>query len=122
MFLLKALLISALLQSQAIAAAPVAAPVKSPATTAAVSAPIDLNTADVATLVKGLRGIGESKARAIVEYRRINGPFKTVDDLTLVKGIGARTVELNRARLRIVTKAPPAVAAKPAADPRKTNR
>lgn len=122
MFLLKALLISALLQSQAIAAAPGAAPVKRPATTAAVSAPIDLNTADVATLVKGMRGIGESKARAIVEYRRINGPFKTVDDLTLVKGIGARTVELNRARLRIVTKAPPAVAAKPAADPRKTNR
>ncbi|MGA0055409.1 MAG: ComEA family DNA-binding protein, partial [Steroidobacteraceae bacterium] len=50
---------------------------------------------------RGMRGIGESKARAIVEYRRIHGPFRSIDDLALVKGIGARTIELNRARLRV---------------------
>ncbi len=72
------------------------------ATKAAVAAPaIDLNAADVATLARAMRGIGESKARAIVEYRRIHGPFRSIDDLALVKGIGARTIELNRARLRV---------------------
>jgi competence protein ComEA len=110
-FILKSLLIAALLQANPLQAASVAQPSKAPVSAAAV-APVDLNTADVATLAAGLRGIGESKARAIVEYRRINGPFKTIDDLALVKGIGSRTIELNRARLRVAGKAP---AVKPAA-------
>lgn len=67
---------------------------------AAVTA-IDLNSADVPTLAREMRGIGESKARAIVEYRRLHGPFRSIDDLALVKGIGARTIELNRAKLRV---------------------
>ncbi|NBU24431.1 MAG: helix-hairpin-helix domain-containing protein [Gammaproteobacteria bacterium] len=62
---------------------------------------IDLNSADVATLSQGLRGIGEAKARAIVEHRRRHGPFRSVDELALVKGIGPKTVERNRARLRV---------------------
>ena len=63
-------------------------------------ATIDLNSADASTLAREMRGIGQSKARAIVEYRRIHGPFRSIDDLALVKGIGARTIELNRAKLR----------------------
>lgn len=69
-----------------------------PATAAAT---IDLNSADASTLAREMRGIGQSKARAIVEYRRIHGPFRSIDDLALVKGIGARTIELNRAKLRV---------------------
>ena len=62
---------------------------------------VNLNTADAATLARDLEGIGESKARAIVEHRRRNGAFRSVDELALVKGIGPKTLELNRSRLRV---------------------
>ena len=81
---------SATAVSSTIAAKPAAAP-----------AAVDLNSADASTLAREMRGIGEAKARAIVEYRRIHGPFRSIDDLALVKGIGARTIELNRAKLRV---------------------
>jgi competence protein ComEA len=61
-----------------------------------LAGPVDVNTADAATLSAELQGVGMSKALAIVEYREANGPFKSPDDLVLVKGIGERTVELNR--------------------------
>lgn len=48
---------------------------------------IDLNTADVYDLQR-LPGIGEARARAIVEYREEHGPFRTVEDITRVSGIG----------------------------------
>jgi competence protein ComEA len=57
---------------------------------------IDINSADAAQLEKALVGIGPSKAEAIVEYRKANGPFKSADELALVKGIGLKTVERNR--------------------------
>lgn len=69
---------------------------------------INLNTADVATLAREMEGIGEAKARAIVEHRQRNGAFKSVDELALVKGIGAKTLAVNRPRLTVGT----AVAAK----------
>lgn len=82
------------LQSFALGAAPSAQ--------AAPTGPgIDLNTADAAMLARELQGIGESRARAIVEHRRRHGPFRSVDELALVRGIGPKTVERNRARLRI---------------------
>ena len=62
----------------------------------ALAAPVNVNTADAETISDALQGIGPSKARAIVEYRQKHGPFRSPDDLALVKGIGARTVELNR--------------------------
>jgi competence protein ComEA len=62
----------------------------------ALAGPVDVNTADAATLSAELQGVGMSKAVAIVEYREVNGPFKSPDDLILVKGIGERTVEINR--------------------------
>lgn len=62
----------------------------------ALAGPVDINSADAETISAELKGIGLSKAQAIVEYRKEHGPFKTVDELTEVKGIGARTVEINR--------------------------
>ncbi len=63
--------------------------------------PVDINKADAATIAKELQGIGLSRAQAIVEYRDKNGAFKSADELRKVKGIGARTIEQNRANIRI---------------------
>lgn len=63
--------------------------------------PVDINKADAETLAAELTGIGESKAAAIVAYREANGPFRNVDDLVNVKGIGEKTVEKNRVNLVI---------------------
>ena len=60
------------------------------------AAPVDINSADAETLANSLIGIGASKAQAIVDYRTNNGKFNSVSDLSLVKGIGERTVLLNR--------------------------
>jgi competence protein ComEA len=62
---------------------------------------VDINKADAETLAAELNGIGEAKAEAIVTYRDNLGPFLTVDDLVLVKGIGEGTVEKNRALLLV---------------------
>lgn len=48
---------------------------------------LDINSATVEQL-NALQGIGDSKARAIIAYRDEHGPFKTVDELKDVKGIG----------------------------------
>ena len=61
---------------------------------------ININRATEAELTS-LHGIGSSKAQAIILYREMFGDFKSVDELTKVKGIGAKTVEKNRSRLRI---------------------
>lgn len=53
---------------------------------------IRINSASVEELQK-LQGIGPSKAQAIVTYREENGPFKTVEDLLEVSGIGEKTLE-----------------------------
>ncbi|MGO2622995.1 MAG: ComEA family DNA-binding protein [Psychrobacter sp.] len=63
-------------------------------------ASININRATEAQLVS-LYGIGSSKAQAIVLYREMFGGFKTVDELTKVKGIGAKTIEKNRQRLSV---------------------
>lgn len=65
------------------------------------TAAINLNSADVETLTRELKGIGETKAKAIVEYREAHGPFGSVDELLEVKGIGAATLEKNRANLSL---------------------
>jgi competence protein ComEA len=70
---------------------------------AAWAGPVDINTADAKTLAAELRGVGDSTAAAIVAYRTANGPFKTVDDLRKVKGIGDKILEQNRANLRVAT-------------------
>jgi len=64
---------------------------------------VDINSADEQTLSMAIKGIGAKKAAAIIAYRKQHGPFKTLDELTKVKGIGAKTIMKNRDRL-IVTK------------------
>ena len=63
-------------------------------------ATININQASEGELVS-LHGIGSSKAQAIILYREMFGSFKTVDELTKVKGIGAKIVEKNRRRLTV---------------------
>ncbi len=67
----------------------------------ATAGPVDINTADAETISAELKGVGLAKARAIVEYRQKHGPFRSPDDLSLVKGIGERTVELNRSDIKV---------------------
>ena len=59
--------------------------------------PININTADETTLMM-LKGIGEAKARAIIEYRQ-EQPFETIEDLMKVSGIGEKTFEDNKHRI-----------------------
>lgn len=80
-----------------VAAAVVAAPAVAAAMPAKEHAVININTASAAELDKALIDIGPKKAQAIVEYRNQHGPFKSVEELRHVKGIGAKTLERNRA-------------------------
>jgi competence protein ComEA len=67
----------------------------------AAAGPVDINSADAETIAAELKGVGLSKARAIVEYRKKHGPFRSPGDLSLVKGIGERTVEINRSDIQV---------------------
>ena len=67
-----------------------------------LGSPVNVNTADAEAISEALKGIGLSKAQDIIEYRRKHGPFKSAEDLSLVKGIGERTVELNRDDILVV--------------------
>jgi competence ComEA-like helix-hairpin-helix protein len=57
---------------------------------------VDVNTATVAQLDL-LPGIGPKRAQAIIDERTEGGPFRSLDDLERVHGIGPRTVEKLRA-------------------------
>ena len=81
---------------------------------AAEAEKVNINTADAATIDRVLLNIGPSKAEAIVAYRKANGAFKSAEQLTLVKGVGLKTVEKNRDRI-VGAGGAPAAARKPAA-------
>ena len=70
----------------------------------AYAGPVNINTADAQALSKNIKGIGLKKAEAIVAYREKFGKFKSVADLTRVKGIGNKLIEKNK-DLLIVEKA-----------------
>lgn len=63
-------------------------------------AAVDINTADKNVLMT-LSDIGEVKAQAIIDYREANGPFKSVEELKNVKGIGKATIEKLRSDVTI---------------------
>ncbi len=67
----------------------------------AFAGPVNVNTADAATIAAELSGIGMVRAQAIVEYREANGPFASIDDLLEVSGIGPHVLEINRADIRL---------------------
>jgi len=71
------------------------------ASLSAYAGPVDINTADAMTISKAMKGIGIKKAQAIVAYRDKHGKFKSVDDLAKVKGIGKKTIAMNKANLSI---------------------
>jgi competence protein ComEA len=66
----------------------------------ALAGPVDINTADAATIARELNGIGDSRARAIVEFREKNGRFASPEDVLKVSGIGPQVLKLNRENIR----------------------
>ena len=70
-------------------AAPETAPAMATETPAVMK--VTINTADEAALTS-IKGVGKSKAKAIIAYREKNGAFKSVDELTKVKGIKEKSL------------------------------
>ena len=66
----------------------------------AAAGPVNINSADKQTLMQ-VKGIGEKRADAIVLWREKNGPFKSVDQLTEIDGIGPSLVETNKDLLTV---------------------
>ena len=64
-------------------------------TTTSNIARVNLNTASAAELTL-LKGVGASKAEAIVRHREEHGPFASLEELAQVRGIGTATIEKNR--------------------------
>lgn len=64
------------------------------------NAEVNINSASEGELAT-LKGVGSSKAQEIILYREMFGDFAQVEDLTRVKGIGDKTIEKNRHRLRV---------------------
>ena len=73
---------------------------------AAGAGPVNINTADAATLATELQGVGPALAEAIVADRKANGNFATAEALARVKGVGTRIVEMNKANILVTDPAP----------------
>ncbi|XP_046385861.1 endonuclease/exonuclease/phosphatase family domain-containing protein 1-like isoform X2 [Ischnura elegans] len=76
----------------------------SPIVSNSKSAPVDINTASVFELM-GVRGLNQELAANIVAHRDRRGPFRSVDDLARVKGLGLML--LNSMRSHLCVKIPP---------------
>ncbi|MGS0679757.1 ComEA family DNA-binding protein [Shewanella sp. 125m-7] len=97
---LSVLCLSSLLIFPAVSATKVAETPASQQAKQSQSELIKINSATVEEL-SVLNGIGESKAAAIVEYRKTHGNFSSVEQLTEVKGIGEKLIEKNRSQLSL---------------------
>ena len=62
---------------------------------------ININAADAPSIAEAMTGIGLKRAEEIVQFREKNGRFRSIDDLVLVKGIGAATLDKNRDRISV---------------------
>lgn len=60
---------------------------------------IDLNKADLTALTGSIKGIGKKRAEAIIAYRQSHHGFKSLDELSEVKGLGQRFVTVNHDKL-----------------------
>ena len=63
--------------------------------------PIDINKASSQEIATSLDGIGDKKAEEIVKYREKHGDFKSIDELSNVKGIGMKTLEKNKNNIKL---------------------
>ena len=57
---------------------------------------VNINKANIDALQQNLQGVGPVKAQAIVDYRKKNGPYKSVNDLKNVPGFGDEIIKKNR--------------------------
>ena len=62
---------------------------------------ININTADKETLMSAIKGVGEKRAEAIIAYRDDHGPFKSIEELANVSGVGPSIVESNMDNLSL---------------------
>ncbi|WP_061708226.1 helix-hairpin-helix domain-containing protein [Pseudenterobacter timonensis] len=62
---------------------------------------VSINQAPAEELARVMNGVGLKKAQAIVSYREEYGPFKTLDDLKQVPGMGSALVERNLSHLTL---------------------
>lgn len=65
------------------------------------AAPVNINKANATEIAAALNGIGSKKAEEIVAFREKHGPFKTIEQLQDVKGIGQKMIEKNKANIRL---------------------
>lgn len=68
---------------------------------ALLAGPVDINTADAATLALELNGVGPALAEAIIRDRSENGLYASADDLSRVKGIGMHIIEMNKENILV---------------------
>jgi competence protein ComEA len=78
-----------------------------------LAGPVNINTADAATLAAELDGIGPALAEAIVRDRTENGKYDKPEALMRVRGIGNRVIELNKDNILVSDPASPPVPAAP---------
>lgn len=62
---------------------------------------ININNASAEQIAAALTGVGENRAKAIVEFRNKYGQFKSIDELEKVGGIGSKTVERNKDKITL---------------------
>lgn len=63
---------------------------------------IDLNKADLSSLIHSFKGIGKKRAEAILAYRDSHQGFKSIEEFAEIKGFGQRFLEANREKLKKV--------------------
>jgi len=56
---------------------------------------VNINTANKEMLMS-IKGLGERRAEAIIQYRDKHGPFTTIDQLAEIRGIGQSLIDANR--------------------------
>ena len=67
----------------------------------AQAAKVNINTATAEQIASAMNGIGDNKAKAIIEYRKSHGKFKSISALENVDGIGSKTIEKNKGNISL---------------------
>ncbi|MFT6103045.1 MAG: competence protein ComEA [Granulosicoccus sp.] len=62
---------------------------------------VNINTGSAEAISASLKGIGLKKAQAIIEWRKANGAFTSIAQLTEVKGIGEKTLMANKDKIKL---------------------